>query len=154
VDTSLKAMMDMTLHIDNEAVPWVPTSLGARRVLHCQPEKDLIVSMVRALPNNETPLHRHLGHAFGYTIKGAWGHDRLFKYTPGVYLYETPGVVHQFLNGPETTEVFFISEGIIEFVNPESTDEVIGRWTGASMLREYYEACEAAGIDRPIILGG
>jgi 2,4'-dihydroxyacetophenone dioxygenase len=109
--------------------------------------------VVRAFPNTETPLHRHLGHAFGYTLKGAWGHDRMFKYTPGVYNYETPGVVHQFLNGPQVTEVLFINEGVLEFVNPQSTDEVTGRLTAADLLRGYYEACEAASIERPAILG-
>jgi 2,4'-dihydroxyacetophenone dioxygenase len=153
MDTALQAMLEMTLHMDNEAVPWAAFTVGETKVLHCDPEKELIVSIVRAFPNTETGLHRHLGHAFGYTLKGAWGHDRLFKYTPGVYNYETPGVVHQFLNGPEVTEVLFINEGVIEFVNPESTDEVTGRLTAADLLRSYYEACEEAAIERPAILG-
>jgi 2,4'-dihydroxyacetophenone dioxygenase len=161
MSTALPGVLKRTLHIDPENTPWVPSKVGDGvvapteteiRVLHYQPEDDVVVSMLRAQPFAESALHRHLDASYGITMKGQWGHDRDYLYRPGVYLYETPGVVHQFLNGPEVSEVYFLYHGIIEFVNPESPDEVIGQLKPADVVRGYYEVCEALNIERPNVL--
>jgi 2,4'-dihydroxyacetophenone dioxygenase len=146
-----------SLHVDSEAVPWVVepglrTAKVEMRVLHARPDEELYVTQVRAHPGSESSLHRHRGQAFAFTTKGMWGHDRTYPYRPGVYTYEMPGLVHQFLNGTEVSEVFFVSQGAVEFLNPAAIDEVVGTLTAADVVRGYFEACENAGLTRPNIL--
>ena len=161
MDSALKSVLMRTLHMDAEAVPWAPSRIGRDstaepqtwvKLLHYHLDDDLTVSMVRAEPFAETAFHRHVGHTFGWTTLGAWGHNRDFEYTPGVYSYETPGVVHQFINGPNLTEVLFINQGVIEFVDPEAPDEVTGILTAGEIVRTYFESCEASDLGRPNIL--
>ena len=141
-----------TLHIspDEEHLPWIETSPGIEiRLLHARPDENLIATQFRAHPHAETGLHRHDGPVFGVTLSGAWGHDRRYIYHRGTYIYETPGVVHRFLNGPDISEVYFISQCNIEFLDGK---KIIARVTAADMLREYLEGCERAGVPRPNIL--
>ena len=144
--------MFRTLHSnpDDEGLPWIPSSPGiALRVLHARPSENLIATQFRAQPNAETSLHRHDGPVFGVAISGAWGHDRQYLYRAGTYIYETPGVVHRFLNGPDTSEVYFINQGNIEFMED---GKVASRVAAADMLRNDLEGCETVGLARPNIL--
>jgi hypothetical protein len=61
-------------------------------------------------------------------------------------------VVHQFFNGPKTTEALFINQGVLEFVDPDRTDKVIRTIHADEVVRTYYESCEAARLSRPNLL--
>jgi 2,4'-dihydroxyacetophenone dioxygenase len=154
--SQLASSLAGTLHIVSDDLPWVG-HLGKRssgvetRVLHVRPEDGLIVTQVRAQPYVEGRPHRHLGPAFAFTTSGAWGHDSTFPYKPGVYTYETPGVLHQFLNGPTVSEVSFVAYGALEFMDPGS-DEVIQSLAPSDLVQAYLEGCESAGLERPKIL--
>lgn len=137
-----------TLHIHSDELPWVQTCPGLEsRFLQARVKDDFYVTQLRAQPGAVTALHRHpvqrgIG---GFTLKGAWGHDKRYLYRPGTYIFETPGVVHQFFNGPEVTEVVFFGEGISEFVNP-GTLEVTSRVTAEMALQQYLDYCEERGV--------
>src|SRR3546814_18840791 len=62
--------------------------------------------------------------ASGFTLKGAWGHDEQYLYRPGTYIFETPGVIHQLLNGPEESEILFFGDLALDFVDPEPLDVI------------------------------
>jgi quercetin dioxygenase-like cupin family protein len=157
----LPAGAKKTLHIDADDVPWVVQPGGtvdevynpstATRVLHARPDEGFIVAQVRAEPGAVTAFHRHRAPAFALTQQGAWGHDKKYKYQPGVYVFEVPGVAHRFVNGPGVTEVTFIHLGEIEFMDPES-HEITAVLTLDEIVNGYFAGCEQAGLPRPNIL--
>ena len=151
--TSVNEMLERTLHINHDDVPWVQNRPGVKnRILHARPDENLIVSQSLFDPGVSVALHRHLSPVFAITQRGAWSHERGdLTYRPGVYVYEAVNVLHQFHNGPDTTEALFINMGNVEFVDPD-TREVVRRESPASMLTRYYEKCEAAGLPRPNLL--
>jgi 2,4'-dihydroxyacetophenone dioxygenase len=143
-----------TLHIANDDVPWVSSGPGFEfRILHAHLEDSLVVSEQRAQPGVESFLHRHITPLLAWTTEGAWGHDRQYLYRPGTYVYETPGVVHRFLNGSAVTVVLFVQSGgsgDIEVLDDEGN--LTGVITLAERVTSYFDLCEAAELPRPNIL--
>jgi 2,4'-dihydroxyacetophenone dioxygenase len=143
-----------TLHIDAEEIPWVTYEragiVSSRRLLQVRPEEDLLVTQMSCGPSAVGALHRHHGPVYAFTQAGSWGHDRQFLYRPGVYVYETPGVVHRFLSGPEGATATFIYHGDVDFIGDGG--EVVDSYTPANMLARYLEECEAQGLPRPNLL--
>jgi 2,4'-dihydroxyacetophenone dioxygenase len=144
--------LQKTLHIRVEDVPFVQGSAGIEfRMLQYRPDDNLVVIELQAQPGAESPLHRHLGPVLGWTTKGAWGHDRTYSFQPNSYIFETPGVIHRFLNGPEVTRALYVLMGATEQIDPESL-QVIGTSELSGKLTGYLEACESAGLPRPNVL--
>lgn len=145
-------MAARTLHLATEDLPWAPLAEGMEtRIIHARLEEGYLATQVRAHPGVVSQLHRHGTPVIGYTTKGAWGHDRRFEYRPGTYIFETPGVLHRFLNGPNVSEVFFNSHGDIEMVDPE-TKEVVSTLTPADRVAAYFSMCEELDLPRPNVL--
>jgi quercetin dioxygenase-like cupin family protein len=142
-----------TLHIHRDDVPFVPHSLGLEiRYLQFRPADNISVVELRAQPGASTPLHRHDSPVLGITTLGAWGHDTEYEYRPGSYIFETPGVVHQFMNGPEVSQAYFISTGSYVEVDPDTREPVDRPSTGGSALDFYFQQCESMGLPRPNVL--
>jgi 2,4'-dihydroxyacetophenone dioxygenase len=140
-----------TLHINTEEIPFIEFLPGTEtRLLQVRPSEKLVVTHIRAQPGAVSALHRHPSPVYGWTIQGQWGHDQQFEYRPGSYIFETPGVIHQFLAGPVVTEAVFISTGDLEFIDPE-TLEVRATATPQQILDQYMAKCEAIGIKPPIL---
>ena len=150
---TVNEILARTLHIGFDEVPWVQNRPGVKnRVLHARPAENLVVTQSLYDPGASVALHRHLAPVFAITQRGAWSHTRTdLPYRPGVYVYEAVNVLHQFHNGPETTETLFINTGAVEFVDP-ATREVIQRETPATVLERYLQRCEEAGLPRPNVL--
>jgi 2,4'-dihydroxyacetophenone dioxygenase len=146
--------LTQTLHISNEDVPWASAGPGFEfRILQAHLEDSLVISEMRAQPDVESYLHRHITPLLAWTTAGAWGHDRQYLYRPGTYVYETPGVVHRFLNGPGVTVVLFVQSGgsgDIEILDDHGTQ--VSVLTLAERVASYFKACEAQGLPRPNIL--
>src|SRR3546814_3365398 len=83
--------------------------------------------------------------ASGFTLKGAWGHDEQYLYRPGTYIFETPGVIHQLLNGPEESEILFFGDLALDFVDPETLD-VISVVTADKIIDKYLQKCAEKGV--------
>lgn len=150
--TSMKDTVARTLHLATDELPWVPAGPDFEmRVVHARLDEGWVVSQIRAQPNVAHGWHRHDAPVFGYTTAGAWGHDETYEYRPGTYIFETPGVVHRFFNGPEVTEAIFLSYADAEFIDLE-TNEVTGRVTRADMVERYLQGCEQLGVRRPNFL--
>jgi hypothetical protein len=83
-------------------------------------------------------------------LQGAWGHDHEYRYRPGTYIFETPSVIHRFVNGKSVTEAVFVSFGDLEFIDPE-TREVTKLARPQEMLDVYIAASEELGY-KPNVL--
>jgi 2,4'-dihydroxyacetophenone dioxygenase len=141
-----------TQHIHCQDIPYVEIGGGVqRRIVRARVDEGMLVSQVLAQPRAASLLHRHLAPVSGFTTEGAWGHDDRFLYTPGTYVFEPPGVVHQFLNGDAVSSAVFISFGSSEWLDPQ-TLEVVGSSTPKQTLAGYFEACESQGLPRPNLL--
>lgn len=138
--------LEKTLHIHSHELPFVEAGFGtSHRILMARPVEGLFAIHLRAEPFAKSGLHKHHNHVMGYTIAGAWGHDDQGLYRPGTFIYETPGVIHQFVNGPEVSEAIFIGDPALDFVDPE-TLEVISSYNGRQMLDGYIAKCNDLGI--------
>src|SRR3546814_1711772 len=82
--------------------------------------------------------------SIGFTLKCAWGHDEQYLYRPGTYIFETPGVIHQFLNGPEESKILFFGDLALDFVDPETLD-VISVVTADKIIDKYLQKCAEKG---------
>ena len=139
VDTELLE----TLHIDSTTVPFVEFEPGVEgRLLHVRLDEEVVVTQARSQPGVVSRLHRHPHPVYAWTLRGAWGHDRRFLYRPGTYVFETPGVAHRFLCGPDVAEAVFITIGNVEWLDPQ-TQEVMHVSTPEARLKAYVEACGA-----------
>ena len=140
-----------TLHLNADDVPYVGREESRYRLLHARPSENLVVTQLWGQPGFRSGLHRHLAPVYGITTVGTWGHDTTYEYRPGSYIFETPGAPHRFYNGPDETNIYFVSTGILEWLDPE-TGEVTGMNSITDQVKEYFAACEAAGLPRPNIL--
>ncbi len=146
------AELRKTLHIDAGEVPYVEDAPGREsRLLHARADAPLLVTELRAQPGAVSPLHRHVSPVYGWTIEGAWGHDRQFLYRPGTYVFETPGVIHRFMNGPGVTRALYIQTGDVENIDPE-TRQIASVTRITDRIDRYFQGCEEAGLPRPNIL--
>lgn len=145
--------LEKTLHIHSEELPWFPAASGMDiRILHARAKDNFYVTQLRAQPHCVSGLHKHPANrgTGGFTLKGMWGHDHQYLYRPGTYIFETPGVVHRFYNGPEETEVLFFGELAAEFVDPD-TLEVTDIMLPDALLQKYSDHCEELGVQPPYL---
>lgn len=136
-----------TLHVHGGDLPYVPGGPGTEyRVLMARPDENIFAIQFRAQPYAKSSLHRHDTPVMGFTLSGRWGHDEQYLYRPGTFIYETPGVIHQFLNGPGVTEVVFIGDPNLDFIDPE-TLEASGQLTCADLTKVYAQKCKEMGVE-------
>jgi 2,4'-dihydroxyacetophenone dioxygenase len=143
-----------TLHVHNEDVPFVEQGgSGIQiRLLQASADDGVVTAEYRFAPGIVGGLHRHLGPVYGFTSEGRWGHDTNFEYRPGSYVYEVPGIVHQFMSGSGgPVQAFFVECGGIEAIDEESFEPlaILGVKERVAL---YFNACEAAGLARPNIV--
>lgn len=141
-----------TMHLAGDDAVFIELEPGLEyRLLQVRPDDGVVSALLRGKPGATSSLHRHTKPVFGYTVKGSWGHDASCEYRAGSYIFETPGVDHRYVNGPEETEALFISFGDVEVLD-EGSREVVGLVTSDLMVSTYYGRCEELGIPRPSFL--
>jgi quercetin dioxygenase-like cupin family protein len=153
-DAEALSTLSRTLHLSADDVPYVQTSPAApvrTRVLHARPDEGFVVMQLHASPGVVSSLHVHHGPVFGWTTEGRWGHDDGFAYRPGTYIFETPGVQHRFMSGPDDVEALYVLYGTVDMIDPDS-GEVTGTHGPADVVNGYLRACEEAKLPRPNVL--
>jgi hypothetical protein len=140
-------------HVGVDEVPWVPNPAvpgASLRLLQADTRHGVYVMAGRLQGELEVGKHRHTGAVHMFTLAGAWKyHEHDFVNTAGSYLYEPPGSVHTFYvpPGDEITETLSVVYGETEYF--DANDEIFQVSNAESNLRNYYEACEQAGVPRP-----
>jgi 2,4'-dihydroxyacetophenone dioxygenase len=140
--------LQKTLHLHSNELPYVTVEDGVEfRILHARADDNYYVTQLRVQPGFVGGLHKHSFSrgASGFTLRGAWGHDHQYLYRPGTYIFETPGVIHQLLNGPEESEILFFGDFALDYVDPETLG-VRSVVTADMILNRYLEQCEERGI--------
>ena len=153
MNATIQKLIVTTLHADFDDFPFVEFYKGQEiKLVHARPEQNLSVVQIRAQPFIVGSLHRHMGPTFGFTTKGAWGHDLVeYPYHPNSYVCE-PNELHRFHNGPGVSEAYYINTGDHVTYDPEGREE-IKRTTAAGFLKAYLEKCEEMRLPRPNVLG-
>jgi 2,4'-dihydroxyacetophenone dioxygenase len=140
--------LEKTKHLHTNDLPYLDIDDGmAFRILNALPEHNYYVTQIKAQPFCTGGLHKHpfSNGTSAFTLKGAWGHDQQFLYRPGTYVFETPGVIHQFMNGPEESEILFFGELAADFVDPD-TLEVRSSVNAERIMKHYLDQCEEQGL--------
>ena len=124
-------------------------------VLQVDIEAGLWVVRNRFQPGVQIDTHKHTGQVFAFTHAGAWKYAEYPEVmTAGSYLYEPAGSIHT-LTVPEdnddVTDVSFAIYGAN--INLDADGNVISVWDAEFILTGYYALCEAAGLDRPDVIG-
>jgi len=145
------------IHRGQDELPFVDLGDGIElQVLHIDIEAGLWVIRNRFAPGARVQRHKHTGEVYAFTLAGSWKYEEYPEVnTAGSYLYEPAGSVHS-LTVPDTntevTDVWFAITGAnLNLDEAGNVDLVID----AQLIRDTYLAmCEAAGYERPDIVGG
>lgn len=138
-------------------LPFVDAGDGSEiQLLQVDVEAGLWVVRTRFQPGVTIPRHKHTGPVYAFTLQGAW---KYLEYPddvnrPGSYLFEPAGSVHT-LHVPDdvdgVTDVVFVIHGAN--LNLDDDDNVT-TVVDAALIRDFYLAlCEAAGFERPAVIG-
>src|ERR671937_2087712 len=122
---------DPTRVYDAEDQPWIPIpnipkGEGLIKVIHADPERNVVVFKFRFSPGCELVPHTHRCHAIAYTISGEWEYEGL-RLPQGAIAYEPVESVHTPSSGPGAELVVVLSSETDQFlVNhmPDGSDWV------------------------------
>lgn len=132
-------------HICEAEVPWLPwVGTIEIKVLRADNRTGNLVIGLRSAQDAVLGKHRHRGPVSAITVRGRWEY---FEYDwvaePGDYVRENPGTIHT-LHVFENTEILFIADGSIEFLNDDDTvNNTMDVWSFVHLYEEY---CKTNGI--------
>jgi 2,4'-dihydroxyacetophenone dioxygenase len=140
-----------------DELPFVDLGDGSTMQL-LQVDIDLGLWVVRTKfqPGMTVPTHKHTGTVYAFTLSGSW---KYLEYpddvnVAGSYLFEPAGSVHT-LHVPEAnteiTDVFFAIHGAN--LNLDASGNVETVIDAGGILEIYVAMCEAAGHERPRVIG-
>jgi 2,4'-dihydroxyacetophenone dioxygenase len=144
------------IHRGEQDLPFVDIGDGSdMQLLQVDIEAGLWVVRTRFQPGYEVQTHKHTGPVFAFTINGRWKYREYPEVnTAGSYLYEQAGSVHTLTvpaDNTEVTDVFFAIYGAN--LNLDEHGNVTSVWDAAFIRDGYFLLAEAAGHDRPDVIG-
>jgi quercetin dioxygenase-like cupin family protein len=148
INTQLAAVVG---HVADESIPWIDAGDHRYKLLRVERASGLRVVRLQLPPGFRAPRHRHTGDTIGYTLSGAWGYEEYgSRYEANSLIYEQMGSVHTLIVFPdnkEVTDAVFIGRG--GNLTLDEDDNVIAVSDSETLLEEYYQRCDAAGVPRP-----
>ncbi len=144
------------IHRGETDLPFVDIGDGSdMQLLQVDIEAGLWVVRTRFQPGYEVQTHKHTGPVFAFTLSGSWKYREYPEVnTAGSYLYEPAGSVHTLTvptENTEVTDVFFAIYGAN--LNLDEEGNVTSVWDAAFIRDGYFLLCEAAGLERPDVIG-
>jgi hypothetical protein len=138
-------------HVADETIPWMDGDNHRYKLLRVERGTGLRVLRLQLPAGFRAPRHRHTGDTIGYTLSGAWGYEEYgSRYEANSLIYEPTGSVHTLIVFPdnrEVTDVVFVGRG--GNMTLDENDNVILVTDSETLLEEYYQRCDAAGVPRP-----
>jgi 2,4'-dihydroxyacetophenone dioxygenase len=129
---------------DTAWFPYGPAGCEVQ-LIQADPSTGQIIVKLRGPAGGNLGIHRHYGSVVGYTLSGAWRyleHDWVAR--TGDVVQETPGSVHTLVLD-EQTEVLFIIQGALEYLDPEGRTLAHEDWR--SITEKYVDFCHGRGLD-------
>jgi quercetin dioxygenase-like cupin family protein len=140
-----------------DELPFVDLGDGSTlQLLQVDIDQGLWVVRTKFQPGMTVPTHKHTGTVYAFTLSGSW---KYLEYpddvnVAGSYLFEPAGSIHT-LHVPEDnteiTDVFFAIHGAN--LNLDAAGNVETVIDAGGMYDFYVAMCEAAGHDRPPVIG-
>lgn len=137
-------------YVAEDSLPFFPVPLPGTEIklLRVNPISGQFILVQRSQPDATINIHTHYGAVIGYTLKGAWGyreHDWVAR--EGDFVFEPAGSTHTLYTAPgdEETEIFFIIDGVLEFLDESGQSMAMFDWRMA--LELYHQYCEANDIE-------
>jgi quercetin dioxygenase-like cupin family protein len=151
---TVTANAPLAVHVGRDDLPFVEIGGGNKlKVILVDEGEGLWVVENIFQAGFEVQTHRHTGPVYGYTTSGAWKYKEYdYVNRAGSFLYEPAGSVHTLQVLENDTQVWFQMYGANLNLREDGTVDSVT--DGASTLAAYYALCEAAGLDRPNVLGG
>ncbi len=138
-------------HVDDASVPWMDGGNHLYKLLRVERATGVRVLRLLLPPGFRSPRHRHTGHSYGYTTAGAWGYEEYgSRYEAGSLIFEPVGSTHTlivFADNQAATDVVFMSRGANETLDDD--DNVLYLTDSETLLEDYYQRCDEAGVPRP-----
>jgi 2,4'-dihydroxyacetophenone dioxygenase len=151
IDSQIAAIVG---HVDDAMVPWIDGGNHVYKLLRAERATGLRVLRVQLPPGFRAPRHRHTADTIGFTVAGAWGYEEYgSRYEAGSLIYEPTGSLHTLIVFPDNdgpTDVVFIGRG--GNITYGDNGEIVAVTDTESLLAEYYQRCDAAGIARPTFI--
>ena len=146
-------MLPVAQHVGEDQVPWVPNIAYPgtwMRLLQADVRAGVYAMAGRLGAGLAVGTHLHTGAVHMFTLSGAWRYlEHEYVNRAGSYLYEPPGSVHTLVvpeDNIELTETLTVVYGTTKYLDADGS--VVAVSDAASMLRSYFECCEAAGMPR------
>jgi 2,4'-dihydroxyacetophenone dioxygenase len=135
------------LYIPANDTPWFPYGQSGCDVqlIQADPSTGRWMVKLRGPAGGNLGIHRHYGSVFALTLRGAWRyleHDWVAR--TGDIVAETPGSVHTLVL-QEESEVFFIVEGALEYLDSQGGSLAHEDWR--SVTQKYVDFCKGQGLE-------
>lgn len=132
--------------LDLDSIPWTPFPVPGNyfKLLHVDEVGGGFTFYLKTDADAPPLVHKHVGGALIYNIKGHWQYEGYPEIGPNYFLYEPSGVIHQplFTEFAEENEMIIFMHGCIVGYNEDGiTSGVID----ADLMYELAEANGAAG---------
>jgi 2,4'-dihydroxyacetophenone dioxygenase len=144
------------IHRGEDECPFVDAGDGMQlKVVHVDIDQGLWVVRNRFQPGAKVQRHKHTGPVYAYTLSGSWKYAEYPEVNrAGSYLFEPAGSVHTLIvpeDNTEVTDVWFSIWGAN--LNLDDDGNVESVFDAAFILEAYLALAEAAGLDRPNVIG-
>ncbi len=133
-------------YLAKDETPWFPWVGPIEiRIVRIDNRTGQFVVGLRSTEDAVLGKHRHRGSVTAVTAKGQWEY---YEYDwvarPGDFVRENPGTIHT-LHIFENTEICFVVDGTIEFLNEDNTlNNAMDAWSFVHLYEEY---CRQNGLE-------
>jgi 2,4'-dihydroxyacetophenone dioxygenase len=144
------------IHRGEHECPFVDAGEGVQlKVVQVDIDQGLWVVRNRFEPGARVATHKHTGPVYAFTQSGAWKYAEYPEVNrAGSYLFEPAGSIHTLIvpeDNTEVTDVWFTIWGAN--LNLDADGNVESVFDAGFILEAYLALAEAAGLDRPNVIG-
>lgn len=144
------------IHRGEDECPFVDAGEGVQlKVVQVDIDQGLWVVRNRFQPGARVARHKHTGPVYAFTLSGSWKYAEYPEVNrAGSYLFEPAGSIHTLVvpeDNTEVTDVWFTIWGAN--LNLDADGNVESVFDAGFILEAYLALAEAAGLDRPDVIG-
>lgn len=141
---------DLELFIDTNNGEWIDLGLpnsepgeNAIMILRISEENGSYTALIKSKAGTVIPPHTHLGETVAFVLEGALEY-RNGVATPGGYIYEPAGAVHETTQHAVDTIYFVHVQNGAIFMNEDGSEGQVYDWRSVKAIRDAHEASKVA----------